>query len=90
MIGGPNGSGKSALIRLWIERGADLGLHLNADEIAKDLGDFPDASTHAQELVREWRSDALASGVRAGVKVGAFPRLDFALTRSHVSSKTCR
>jgi len=63
MIGGPNGSGKSTLISYLLEDGADLGVHLNADEIARDeLASLPpvEAARTAQAIVRRRRDELLA------------------------------
>ena len=64
MIGGPNGSGKSTLIRLLLDQGADLGEHLNADDIARDMAGSGDVvAREAQAIVRQRRQAALDAGV---------------------------
>ena len=67
MIAGPNGSGKSTLIARLRENGIDLGEHLNADDIARDLLQAASTGLNANEIslaaqveVRERRTAALA------------------------------
>ena len=61
VIAGPNGSGKSTLIASLLEQGVELGLYLNADDIARDLYGAPaEVAAQAQQLVRDRRQAALA------------------------------
>lgn len=64
MIGGPNGSGKSTLVSEMLSRGANLGAHFNADEIAKGLAGTPErVSLEAQIEVRRRREAALQARI---------------------------
>jgi predicted ABC-type ATPase len=60
MIAGPNGSGKSTLTHELQRLGINLGIYLNADDIAATMkGDPTDIAIAAQQIVRERRAEAL-------------------------------
>jgi predicted ABC-type ATPase len=62
MIAGPNGSGKSTLTRQLQAQGFDLGIYVNADEIAAELGDDEVTRTRrAQAIAEDRRQECLAS-----------------------------
>lgn len=64
MIAGPNGSGKTTLVTRLREQSIELGLHFNADDIARNLsGSAIEVMRKAQEIVRAGRANALAGGV---------------------------
>jgi predicted ABC-type ATPase len=41
MVAGPNGSGKTTLTRHLAARGIDLGIYINADDIATGFPELP-------------------------------------------------
>ena len=58
LIAGPNGSGKSTITRKLMASGADFGVYINPDEIARQLdGNDMLNARRAQELAEEQRNE---------------------------------
>lgn len=63
LIAGPNGSGKSTITRKLMSSGADFGVYINPDEIAKQLdGNDMLNARRAQELAEKQRNELLEKG----------------------------
>lgn len=63
LIAGPNGSGKSTITRKLMASGADFGVYINPDEIARQLdGNDMLNARRAQELAEEQRNELLDKG----------------------------
>jgi predicted ABC-type ATPase len=58
MIAGPNGSGKTTLVQELMRRGADLGRHINPDEIAAQLAGEGEARDRAAQAEADRRRAA--------------------------------
>lgn len=76
MIAGPNGSGKTTLIQELLRRGADLGRHINPDEIAATLA--------GQGAARDRAAQAEADRLRAAC-LAARESFSFETVMSHPS-----
>ena len=64
MIAGPNGSGKSTLIKHLQAQNIDVGIYINADDIAAGLtGSYDERVLMAQQMAKEQREKCVQSGL---------------------------